>query len=297
MRFAFFGRGRRSALLAVAAVLAGLASALSSPASCQSLAATQEGSLLPPTVVAPFPPPTTQQWSLAAGGFAWSGDYGAMSKTTIDALLLSTRYKIGDLRLTATVPNMRIDSRGLVLTGVDGSPLVISPQSTGPRTIRGGWGDLTLGAAYLLTSERSRFGADLDFSFKLKVPTASDASRLSTGQKDYAFNVEASRPLGRLVPFASVGYRVFGDLPTLRLKDGFAGSLGADYIYSSRLVARLAYDYAASASPFVRDSHEIVASFSSRLTQSRLRLTGFAGAGLSSGAASISGGLSLAVGF
>jgi hypothetical protein len=231
--------------------------------------------------------------TLSAGASAWSGDYGAKTNTDIDAVLLGARYKIGDLRLTASAPWMRIDSAGAIFTGIEGTPLIVAPKANAAKTTREGIGDLTLGAAYSLPSA-SIAGLDVDIFGRIKLPTASRESDLSSRKADYAGGFELSKSWGRIVPFASVSYRSFGDSGGWKLKDGVATSVGTSIILSDRLVGVFSYDYAQRASQFVQDSHEISAGLSARLPHN-LRLTGFAAGGLSNGAAAISGGLSLSL--
>ena len=232
--------------------------------------------------------------SVSAGASSWSGDYGGSSDTSITAALVTARYGYRGLRLDATLPYMRIDSAGAVFAGIEGTPVIASPSAGGPRHVHEGLGDLTLGASYQFASA-DLLGVDLEASGRIKVPTSPVSSGVSTGQVDTAWGLEASRIVGPLVPFASVSYRTFGDTPQWRLRDGAAASIGASYLPTRNLVLNISYDYARSASRFVRDSDEIVGSFSTRLTSSGLRLTGFLSGGLSSGAAAVSGGASLSV--
>ena len=233
--------------------------------------------------------------TLGFGGSSWSGDYGGESNTSISAGLLTARYALGDLRLSATLPYMRIKSAGAVFTGIGGTPLIVSPFATPTKVTRDGLGDLTLGAAYLLPTSTS-LGVDLELIGRLKLPTASNSS-ISTGKTDFSVGMEISKPIGRVVPFASLTYRSFGSTSEWKLKDGIATSVGANWIINNRMVGSLSYDYAQQASRYIADSHELVASLSSRLWNTKIRLTGFAAAGLSSGAADVSGGVSLSAGF
>ena len=233
--------------------------------------------------------------TLGAGGSTWSGDYGGPTQTSISAALLTSRYSLGDLRLSASLPYMRIKSAGAVFTGIGGTPLIVSPLFTTSKRTREGLGDLTIGTAYLWPTARS-WGLDVEFIGRLKLPTASN-SAISTGKTDYSIGTELSKPIGRLVPFASVTYRSFGSNREWTLKDGVATSVGTSWLINKSIVGSVSYDYAQRASRFIADSHEIVASLSSRLWKSKFRLSGFASAGFSRGAAAASGGLSLSSGF
>lgn len=230
--------------------------------------------------------------SLSIGGSGWTGDYGASSTTDISAILLGVRYQHDDWRLSATLPYTRITTAGNVFLGIGATPLVVRPQTGQKRRVNEGVGDLTLGVSYLQHIS-PRLGVDVEWLGALKAPTASSSSHVSTGNFDFSLGAEISRPLGRWIPFASAVYRDFGNFQTIRLKNGPATSIGASYVISPSLVANFSYDFAKSASRFVEDSHEIVASASYKFSRTSLRLSSYASAGLSSGAAKISGGLSL----
>jgi len=133
----------------------------------------------------------------------WHGDFGAPTKTLISSTLVGVRYHTGGLRLSASLPYMRIRSDGSFFAGLGGTPLFVAPNVLAQKRIRKGLGDLTLGAAYLLPGGEQR-GFDLEFTGRAKVPTATDRSQLSTGKADYAGGVEVSKAVGRLIPSASV---------------------------------------------------------------------------------------------
>ena len=238
-------------------------------------------------------PSALSNLSLSGGYSRWSGDYGAPTETTIQAALLNARYAIGDFRLTASLPWMRIKSDGTVFTGIGATPLIVAPTIPMGQRMRKGWGDLTLGAAYAVPLDRAS-GLDLELIGRVKLPTASDASGVSTGKTDYSVGAELSKRMGPLAPFVAVSYRKFGDVPGWDLHDGVSTSVGASYRFQNRVTAVVSYDYSQAASRFVKDSHEIVGAVSLPVAD-RLRLTGFGSAGLSKGAADVSGGVSLSV--
>jgi hypothetical protein len=230
--------------------------------------------------------------SVSAGASYSSGDYGSATNTDIWSVPLGVRLKTGALRLSASVPWMRIRSDGTVFTGIDATPLVVAPGIRSTRRVRSGVGDLTLGASYDLPTLGGS-GLDVELSGRVKLPTASDRSQLSTGKTDYSFGGQVSRQFGRLTPFASATYRVFGDVGPWDLRNGMAASAGASYALPGRAIVVASYDYARAASPFVSDSHELFGGVSVPIAHTPLRLTAFGTAGLSRGAAGASGGLSL----
>ena len=236
-----------------------------------------------------FPPGSL---SASLGASAWSGDFGSRSTTTISAALLTGVYKWEDLRLSATLPYSRIDTRGDIFLGLGATPLIVRPENNPSRHVGDGLGDITFNASYVLHPLPSA-GVDVELLGAVKAPTASAGSRLSTGRTDFSFGAEVLKTAGRFAPFASFVYRDFGSTSQFRLRDGAATSIGVSYLVTSRWIADISYDYARSASHYVSDSHEIVSSASYKLERFALRLSAYASAGLSSGAPAVSGGLSI----
>ena len=234
--------------------------------------------------------------SLSVGGSYSSGDFGGATNTEIWSLPIVARMRIGRLQLSGSLPWMSVKSEGTLFTGIDSTPLVVAPGITSTPSHRKGFGDLTVGASYdLLDSSRSGF--DVQLSGRVKIPTASDRSQLSTGKTDYALGARVSKPVGNVIPYFSATYRIFGDSGPWNLRNGIATSAGASYVWRGRTTLIASYDYARAASPFVRDSHEIFAGLSMPVGSYPLRLTAFGTVGLSQGAPDAAGGLALAASF
>src|SRR5690606_9158993 len=99
---------------------------------------------------------------------------------------------------------------------VSGPALLIDGSSAGDalgvRTAgrADGPGDINLYATYSLESLYSR-GLFVDFTGRVKAPTASFNDGLGTGAWDFAFQADVAQAIGDFVPFATVGYRFTGD--------------------------------------------------------------------------------------
>lgn len=223
-----------------------------------------------------------------------TGDFGASTNTSIVSSAAGIRYALSDLRLSASLPWMRIRSNGTIFTGIDGTPIIAAPDA-GRRTTHSGLGDLTLGGAYTVTPSQN--GPEIEVSGRVKLNTAADSTGLSTGKTDYSAGLQVMQPMGRFVPFASVSYRIFGDPVGLDLKDGVALSAGTSIVAGPDNLVVLSYHFAQAASRLVGDSHELFAGASTNLEGVGLRVTGFATAGLSRGAAGLSIGLGLSKSF
>jgi len=249
----------------------------------------QSGNAIAQDVVAS---PPASDFSISLGASMWGGDFGAPTETQISSVLLSARYRIGGLRLSASIPRMRIRSDGSLFTGINGTPLYVAPMVAPANRVRDGIGDVTLGASYLVP-ETSGLGFDLDLHGSVKLPTASKESQISTGKTDFSAGIGASKTFGRLTSSVSATYRFFGDTPTWNFHDGIEITAGGSYAVTDRSVLLLNYTYARAATALINDSSEIVGGFSTPLGGSQLRLTGYAAKGLSSGAADWSGGISV----
>jgi hypothetical protein len=217
-----------------------------------------------------------------------SGDYGATDKTNILVVPLNARLSSGDLRVSATLPYLRIKGPGSVIGGGEGGPIVVDPGSDLPVTKRSGLGDLSLSATYGVLRQDNA-GFDLDLTGRVKLPTASKAKGLGTGKADYGVSAEVARTFGNATPFLSVGYRMPGDPEGINLRNSMTASAGASFAAGSTVLIA-SYDYAGRTSANAFDSHSLFGAVSGAATE-RLNLTGYGTAGLSKGAADYGLGL------
>lgn len=237
----------------------------------------------------------TSRLGVSIGSAIAGGSFGTGQKSRMISTALGVRAAVGTLRLSASLPYLNIRGRGLIFSGIDSTPIIASGGKPGPRITNKGLGDLTVGAAYTLPT--SSGGPEVELSGRLKLPTATRASQLSTGKTDFSVGAQVTQAVGRLAPFVSGTYRSFGDPASIDLNNGIALSGGTAVLLGKRTVALLSYHYAEKASRLIKDSHELFAGASTKIGESSVRLTGFVTAGVSSGAAATSGGASLALHF
>lgn len=239
--------------------------------------------------------PDARPLSVSLGSLYASGDFGTATNTSIWSSALSLRYRTGDLRLSASLPWMRIQSNAVIFTGIDSTPVLVAPTSQSRRRTAQGLGDLTLGAAYTIASPE--LGFDVELSGRMKVNTATQSSGLSSGRNDYAAGVQVTKPIGRLAPFVSATYRVLGDTRSFRLNDGFAASAGSSFMVGAGSYILASYHYSKRATDLVGDAHELFVGLATAIPRSNLRVTGFGTAGLSNGAAGKSIGAAVSSAF
>lgn len=216
------------------------------------------------------------QLSFTTGIDYSKGDYGTAIDTSMVVVPLSAQLRTGNWRATASIPWLRIDGANVV--GGGNGPIVIDPNA--PRTIRQGFGDVSLGLAYDISEQD--FGLGVQFSGRVKLPTASQSKGLGTGKADFSGAVELSKTYGSVTPFVSLGYRLPGDPAGIDLQNGFVGSAGFS-LATGRSVVLLSYDYRETASLLSEDSQELFGAFTTPVSK-KLDFTLYGSAGLSKGA-------------
>jgi hypothetical protein len=229
---------------------------------------------------------------LSLGTLYAGGKFGTGSSTRIWSSALGARLRLGDWKLSASLPWMR--SRSTIFTGIDATPVLVAPNTSASKRTADGFGDLTLGAAYTIAPAGSP--VEVELSGRAKLNTATKGSGLSSGKNDYAVGADLSVPMGRVTPFASFTYRFLGDTTIYQLRDGPAASAGISYSFGSDSFLLASYHYSRAATAFVTDAHELFAGASTRLARTPIRVTGFVTKGVSNGAADASAGLALSYG-
>ena len=222
-------------------------------------------------------PASDTSFSFSTGVDYSEGTYGSPVKTKILVIPASVRVKTGDFRFGATLPYLRIDGANIVGGGA-GGPIVIDPRT--PRTVRSGLGDLSLSATYAIPEER--IGLGVEFTGRVKLPTASTSKGLGTGKTDVSALVDVSKTFGSVTPFVDVGYKWSGDPSYIDLKNTWFGSAGVS-VAAGKSVIIASYDYQGASSPLAFDSHEVFGAFSTPVSD-RLNFTLYGSAGLSRGA-------------
>ena len=218
-----------------------------------------------------------------------TGDYGDTSSTEIVVVPASLRVRAADwLSLGLALAWVRIDGPGVVL-GPDNEPLPGVPTL---RQTRQGLGDLSASAtASLPLGDETAWSVDL--TGRVKLPTASKARGISTGETDLSASIDVTYIVGQWAPFVELGLRVPGDPAGIDLRNSPSASIGFAHVLGSggkggAVIA--SYDWQRAFSPFAEDSHSLFAAYS-RPVAKRIDLTGYGSVGLSEGAAGIEIGL------
>lgn len=233
---------------------------------------------------------SAQSITPSASASVSTGDFGTDRDTRMGNVSVGAQWRSGGTTIQVSLPYVVIDSPGFVFAGFDGTPLVMVPDDGGPIFARDGFADPTIS----LSQDLSAGGFDFRATGRVKIPVQK-FNDISTGETDWSVSGEISRPVGKVVPFASVGYRVYGDPELWEVQDGFSASAGFGILAGDGAVA-FSYEFAETTSDFVDDAHEIVAVYDAPVT-GRFRIASFATVGLSDGAPDFGAGLRLATSF
>lgn len=235
-------------------------------------------------------------FSVSTGATYWQGDFGAPTTSELFIALVNLRYEFDGLRVWGTLPYMRVESDGVLFAGTDGGPILVDTGSPSPAgRVRNGFGDVTLGATYAVVENGGDWAVDL--SSRVKLPTASDESGLSTGKTDVGVSVDISRAVQGVVPFVSAGYTFLGDPDGYDLRNTVSASAGLSIPFGGDdTVALISYEYDRAATDFVDDGHELFGAVSGTVSD-QFSWTGFGTVGLSEGASDFALGLLLSLSF
>ncbi len=198
-------------------------------------------------------------------GFDYSsGDYGNAIDTEIWYVPLTLKYKAFPWTAKVTIPWLEITGPGGVVGG--GESLVIVDGGTVVRTTESGLGDIVAGLTYSLDPVTPA-SILLDFTGKIKFPTADEDKGLGTGEFDYTIQLDASKNIGRLTPLATLGYKFRGDPDGLDFNNSFFISLGAAYKINEQFSTGATLDFREAATDRSDDVVEFFAYFNWKLNR------------------------------
>lgn len=214
------------------------------------------------------------------------GDYGTGESIETTTARAGLRLQAGKFTIGATLPYHRLEAPGNVV-GSDGGLLgiIIDPTRPATREVREGVGDLRVHAGYRLPRLA---GIDAAVNGEVKLATAADG--LGTGEADVSFGAELARTFGAVTPFASLSYTMPGDPQGFALRNSLAARGGVSAQLSRGVRGTVAYGYAESVSPLVRDEEHLSTEVEIGLSQ-RLTLGVSGTAGLSTGSPDIGAGI------
>ena len=184
--------------------------------------------------------PVCAQGVLSIGGGAdySSGEYGKVETTSVSMVYLNAKYETGRWTYRATLPYLRISGPANVV-GV-GTDVIVLPDAPAGRRDVSGAGDITAAASYKAIARDSVI---VELGAGIKLPTADESKGLGTGETDYAVQADFYLPIGAGGPFATLGYRWYGDPPGIELRNAYFGSVGYAWRDASGTSLGFAYDF------------------------------------------------------
>lgn len=180
----------------------------------------------------------------ATTGFDFSsGKYGAEKPTEVLYVPLTVQATKGPWTLKGDVSWLRVSGPALLLDGssVSSVPVRTSGSASGP-------GDINLYARYSVESLYAR-NLFIDLTARVKIPTASFADGLGTGEWDQSVQMDIATVFGKIVPFAAIGYRFTGEPAGFTLRDVVYGTAGVQYSWTPRISTGVYYDVRQSSIP------------------------------------------------
>ena len=164
----------------------------------------------------------TIEFEIATGADYSVGDYGAAIDTKVWSVPLDLKVRSGRFRAEASLPYVFITGPGQIVGGV----VVQDPAGTAVAS-RSGIGDLSLTAAYMITTESGALPT-IELSGTAKLPTAK--TTIGTGKTDFALNASLYKSVGPgVMLFGTVGYSWLGSPAAYQLENGISASGGLNY--------------------------------------------------------------------
>jgi hypothetical protein len=201
------------------------------------------------------------QYRVSAGLDYSSGGYGASKTTDIAYSYVNVRAAKGPWTFKLILPWIDVSGPAVLLDGPGAGSI-----ATGTSRNASGLGDITLSATYSLESLYDR-QLYVDFTGRIKLPTASFSKGLGTGKTDGALQVDVAQGIGRFMPFITIGYKANGRPPGYHLRDIVYGTVGLQYNISDRTVVGAMFDYRQASLRTAADPREGTAYVNVRVTK------------------------------
>lgn len=267
-------------------------------------------------------------FSASVGADYSTGKYGTRDSTDVFYMPLSGTYDTGAFSFKVIVPYVRVTGPGDIVPGgfgFSGSSSGSSgaagafgcagdsrngaskPEDDGvcadtgtstttatgkrKRTTESGLGDIVASATYnaLDTGEN---GVVLDFTGRIKLPTASESRGLGSGKADFAVQTNFEKNFGAPYIGVGLGLRKLGEPSGVDYRTVVYGSLEGGYKVSDKTSFGVSYDWATAAVSGASRPQEISA-FAAYRINNQYKLNGVIYSGLSNASSDVGGGLTL----
>lgn len=240
-----------------------------------------------------------KHFTLSAGSYFSSGNYGLDETTYIYSLPLSIKYKKDRWNLTASTAFLRVEGNAKIYVFDDegyvdefGNELVV-PSLESVSSVRQGLADVLVGLSYKPAWKPSS-NSFVRLGGKVKLPTSDRKDNFGSGEVDTSLYAGLTVRLGRYLVNTKLGYQLMGDIKREEMyrnyNNRFFASVGGGYIMSRHWNAGLGYRFKQASI----DSKEAIHKMNGFMTwrpDSIWRYTMYASFGLSSASADFASGL------
>jgi len=215
----------------------------------------------------------------------FGGKFGTSNTVQVYEIPLAVEYHGTRLRLRVEIPYVAVSGAGLISGGA-----VI--QTNGRSVWRTGLGDIWAGADYRVLDE-SGFQPSVRPSVKFKIPTASRAKGLGTGQPDIEFGSHFEWNIyGKLLPYARIGYRAVGRAPGLKLQNTLTYEAGVSVVLPHQQYATAMFLDGGTIQRGTGPAEELIAAYTVQIG-AKLEFQTYLARGLTSNSPELGGGLGI----
>jgi hypothetical protein len=222
---------------------------------------------------------------LTMGASHFSGDYHRDDRTNISYFPTTLQYRQFPWLTKLTVPYVRI--KGNTIIG-----LVSEGEINRRSRTAGGLGDIILTQSIQYVPKFLDTSV-VNFSVKIKFPTADKNKGLGTGKYDFTLESRFLKQIGQYTPLIAVGYIFVGEPENIQLNNRFYTNVGGSYRFHHQFQAGLMYEYKQASSESRDSDQKIVGFFSWKpAIKSPWSISGYSVLGLTSASPDYGGGLS-----
>ena len=208
-------------------------------------------------------------FSFSTGTNFTSGKYGRATSTDIWYVPFTVRYRSNRSLFRVTIPYISITgSRNIIGPGIGdvavGNDFSANDGARVEKRTQSGLGDVIVAYTHNLIYHRASKTV-FDITGRIKIPTASSARRLGSGQVDYAVQGDLLKSISDFHLRATFGYRILGNPSGVNFRNVFYGGTGVGYRLSSKSAIGTNFNIGQSTIN-LQDSRTLSAYYSHRLS-------------------------------
>ncbi|MBF0217903.1 MAG: hypothetical protein HQL49_00025, partial [Gammaproteobacteria bacterium] len=223
------------------------------------------------------------------------GSYGSDVTTTMSYLPITLKYSASQWQAKVTLPWIEISSSGSPVVA-DGTIVSIANGTTSETTTVSGLGDVVAGFTWKLPAMGVNSDHFVDLGVSIKLSTADADKGLGSGATDYSVQIDYALATTGVMPFATLGYKAFGQPEDYALNAVWFVSLGAQVPLAKGRAVGLIWDGRQATTSSGSSKSETMFYLSQQLGE-RYQLTGYGVKGFTSASVDQEAGVQLSVKF